>query len=104
MASSFALTSRKSIVGKCRTFDNLSKRERSTILLLVKDSTGSCCGSPTSVTVVGLYLNGIRHSASVAWQASSMMTVSRCIYIEMLLQHIREMIRLMDVRHNEVRI
>ena len=80
MAQAFALTSCKSIVGKCRPFDSLSNRERSTSLLRVKDSTGSCCGSPTSVTVVGLYFNGIRHSASVAWQASSIMTATQCIY------------------------
>ena len=36
--------------------------------------TGSCLGSPTSVTVVGLNLNGIKDSGSDDWQASSIIT------------------------------
>lgn len=39
-------------------------------------NTGGCFGLPTSVLVVGLYLNGMRDSGSDAWQASSIMTAS----------------------------
>lgn len=45
---------------------SLSNRERSKNFLHDNDSdsvkTGSCCGSPTKVTVVGLYLNGMSDS------------------------------------------